>query len=393
MKYSRLIVFRLLPTIFVATRNIAAMRSLVSCLLLCLGGLRTPVSLAQQAEVFEASLTSGTIIGRHIFGLARDYQNDPVIIDGRPLIYESQTSDTKLAVEDKAFTLSLFNHSIGSIFLTLHNEMQDGLVDTAAVELASVSGITHPDAVTQTPWNTILFSESRNIDAAAPDEFVDTFKSFFKNKADLVNPYNYGWVNEAVILDAKGQVKVIKNYAVGRVFADELVLMPDQKTLYMLDANHSGNLYVFVSEEAGSFTKGTLFAGQLLNSQMQWQKLGANSSLRVKFKLKKAAYAAFLSNAEVTESVCPAGYKLTQSAYGTECLKVVKKNRRYVGLFEPARTAAMAGINGFGIPLKQLAYKEGGNGLVALTMDGDEISFPFSSDVKHDSSFILEAPK
>ena len=106
--------------------------------------------------------------------------------------------------------------------------------------------------------DSILLSENHIIDAANPKEFTDTFRPYFKGKSSLVNPYKYGWVSEIIVLDAKGEAKAIKSFSLGRLFANQVLLMPDGKTVYLLDK--LGNLYVFIAEQANSLAKGKLYA-------------------------------------------------------------------------------------------------------------------------------------
>jgi hypothetical protein len=284
-------------------------------------------------------LVSGHVIGRHIFGLATDVSGDPLLIDDIPLIYGASYFDQTLSFDDNAFVVSGFGDTLGGLYITRYDVKSKRYVDTVSFSLAAVEGLSRPRGGIITPWNTVLFGEALLVDGANPQGFIDGFKAFYKGKAELVNPYHNGWITEAIILDEQGsgKIKIIKNYAVGRVFASQLFMMPDNKTLYLFDRDNAGLMYLYIAEKANSLTKGTLFGISLDNGKLVYDLLGRSSALKVKFKLKKLDFDKLFEVAPVDGGDCPEKFVHVNNYYGEECLQVKKKNRKYAGLFDPIR--------------------------------------------------------
>jgi hypothetical protein len=299
----------------------------------------TPV-LSQPAE---ATLSSGSVIGKHIFGLARDFQGDPVMIDDDPLIYASSATEFDVDVAESTFRVSLFDHTIAGAYVTALDRESKAFVNTVSLPLGNIGGAHTIGASLKSAWNSVLFSEAALLNAKGTESIEASMKPYFKHKPELVKPYNYGWLNEVIVLDEKGAAKAIKNYAAGRTFASHILAMPDAKTFYLFDSEHSGNVYLFIAEEANSLVKGTLYAISQAEN-LKAIELGKSSALKMKFKLKRAGFNAFFAMAEPEQGQCPASYELVSSVYGEECLKVQKKNRKYVGQFEPIRMAVMKGV-------------------------------------------------
>ena len=285
-------------------------------------------------------LRSGGVIGRHIFGLATDVKNDPLLINEVPLIYEAVEFSKKLSFEHMNFVVSGFGKSVGGLYLTRYDDQLKQYIDTESFDLASVDGLSRPRGGVETPWNSVIFGETQLVDASKPTSFVNDFKVFFKGKDKLVDPFKYGWIAEAILLkgtDGDTKSKVIKDYAVGRVFAGQQFLMPDGKSLYLFDQDNAGMLYLYIAEKANSFTKGALYGISLESGKPVYELLGESSALKIKFKLKKIAFKDLFDQKPLAGGKCPAKYVQINSIYGEECLKVKKRNRKYAGLLDPIR--------------------------------------------------------
>lgn len=337
------------------------------------------------------ALESGKVVGRHIHGLARDYQGSPVMINGDPLIYQSGALEELIRVEDSQFLLSVFNHAIGSVYLSPYDAEQKNYIDTMALDLEPVAGLANPMSGLKTDWNTLLVSESNAVDGNKFDLFQNEVKPYFKDKADMVNPYHYGWVSEVVVLGAAGETKVIKNYAVGRVAASHLLLMPDGKTLYLLDSKHSGNLYIFVAQEAKSFASGSLYSVNEVDGALQIKLLATGSALKAKFRLRKASFDGLLDSAHLEAGRCPQGFEKTVSFFGTECLKVRTRAQSYIGLFEPIRMVAFNQFPGLDFKANDMIYHADSNRIAFNTEGKREVSYPLGENSEMQSSFIMEA--
>jgi len=289
------------------------------------------------------AVNAGEVVGRHIFGLARDYQGDPMIIDSGPLIYKKSSSNESITINDNHFSVSIFDHDVGSIYISELSEDRKQYIDTYLLDISAVNGVSKATGAIKTSWNSVLFSENIMPDANASDQFVENYKAYFKNNKDLVNPYNYGWINELVILNKDGQAKVIKNYAMGRLSASKVIAMPDEKTFYILDSENSGNIYLFISSKKGSLSKGTLYALVNINGDFTYLNLGKSPALKMKFKLRKADFTTFFDQQPVQGNRCVSPYALIETVYGEECLRIRPKAKKYAGQFEPARVTALLG--------------------------------------------------
>ncbi|ARU54347.1 alkaline phosphatase [Oleiphilus messinensis] len=336
------------------------------------------------------ALENGNIIGRHIFGLARDFQNDPLAYQGKSLFYQAQPTTLAVLSGDQKHALSIFDHEIGSVYITHYDKENTLPVDTEALPLEDIDGLSRPSAPQITPWKTTMVSETTLVNTADPASFIDEFKYYYKNKPDLVNPYNYGWPAEIIVLNAQGEAKVIKNFAMGRVSASHIVILPDQKTVYMLDTLHSNHLYAFIAKNAESMADGTLYVVNTQTDQPELVELGDRSALRVKFKLRKADFSSFFQSSPPEQGNCATGFNAITTTFGNECVKVVKKNAKYTGFMEPIRMAAVKGVNGLPGELLSMAYDSTNNQLILERKNKPAVKFPLFDNPQRNTRFSIE---
>jgi len=345
-------------------------------------------SLLFSASISAAELSGGDVVGRHIYGLANDYQGDPVMIDERPLIHSSSQFNQITSFGESKFLISGFSDTIGSIFVTSIDKKAEKYIDTEALSLTSIEGISNPSEGKSTPWGSVIFTENERIDAANPKNFIQEFAPFYKHKPELVKPYKYGWVSEVIVLDEKGQAKAIKNYALGRLFADQVLIMPDAKTVYMLDK--LGNLYLFIAEEANSLAKGKLYALSQEQNKIKYSLLGKPSALKVKFKLKKAKFKSIFHSATPKNGQCKRKYTLVNTVYGEECLKINKKYKKYAAYFEPIRYMALKGINRFTKKDQKLIFDAEKNQLILTHNNSLAATLSLSNNEEFKSQYIIK---
>lgn len=334
-------------------------------------------------------VASGKVIGRHIFGLATDYQGDPVLINDKPLIYQQPGYQQEIVVDKQVFLISGFIHSIGGLYLTwLDNKKHP--IDTKALNLATIDGLHTPTGGVLTPWNTLMISESQLLDAANPNAFINSFKYFYKGKESLVNPYKSGWTSEVIIMDTKGVAKVIKDYAIGRLFAQQIIIMPDGKTVYLLDKQ--GNLYCFIADHANSMAKGKLYALHRQQQQIKYVFLGKSSALKNKYKLKKISFKKIFKSRAAKNQQCPKKYHYIKTVYGEECLKLQRRNKKYAAFFEPLRMLGMKSIAPFSGENSKLNFDEKSLQLVFSTNNGVTSRFMLENNQNLQSQFIIKEP-
>lgn len=301
------------------------------------------------------ALQPGKIIGRHIHGLAHDVSGNPMRIQGKTYIHPQPAHEYSLSVDKTPFTVSIFEDDISSVYVTTLQTADKKPYDTNVIDLSAIGGVSKAGAGTETLWNSILFNEQIAVDAKSPQTFTQSFEAYYAGQTDQLQPYDYGWLSEVIVINATGESKVIKHYAVGRVHASSIALMPDGKTLYLLDANHSGQLYVFIAEEPNSFSQGALYLVGKKAGKTVYSKLGDTSALKMKFKLRKMEFDDLFKSAD--PSSCKPAYKKISFNGNSECLQLQKKNSKYAGLFEPERYIAYQQLPGIQQRFSDIRYK------------------------------------
>jgi hypothetical protein len=340
-------------------------------------------------DINARELKPGTVIGKNIFGLAWDAGKKPLLKDGKPLIYGDRSLDLPIEVGESHFVLSVFKHDIGSIYLTKYNNDTATYLDTKNINLSTVGGVTRPDGGVLTPWGTLLVNENQMIDAANPEQFAEAYAPYYANNPAMVKAYNYGWNVETILLNEKSDAKVIKNYALGRLFASRVLVMPDNRSIYLYDGKHSGNLYLFVAAKGSSLTKGSLYVAKYIDGKYQYIKLGESSALKMKLRLKRASFANMFAVQSPAEKTCDKGFHYVQTGFGDECLKVRKRARKYAGLFEPIRVSAMHGVKAVAQGSDRLIYDAKKNEILFSKKNAIIERFSLGVDEKINSNYVI----
>lgn len=335
-------------------------------------------------------IAPGNVVGKNIFGLAIDVNADPLLILERALIFNTASFEQRLQREDEAWVISGFGDALGGLYLTRIDRETGDYLDTRSFDIAAVDGLSSPRGGITTTWGSVLFAESQMPDASRPLGFIDDFKAFYKGESDMVKPYNYGWVTEAILLDKDAGTKVIKNYAVGRVSASSLFMMPDGRTLYLHDAENSGSLYMFIAKDKNSLADGTLYGINIEGGSPDYTELGSASALKMKFKLRKVEFDDLFDKSAVESGLCASGYSFISTVYGDECLKLKKKNRRYAGLFEPLRTHALK-LDGIDVSEFESVVFSDDQSTARLKQKGvEDASYQLGKDGQMDSEYVLK---
>lgn len=342
---------------------------------------------ARASEV-PASLQAGRVIGLNIYGLAYDFEGNPLMVDGDPLIYSAPARNVKMEYGQQRFIASLFHGPLSALYLTRLGK--DGSpVNTAAVDASSVQGLANVSFAVKSVWGSLLLPESGQVDARDSADFAKGFSGFYAGKSAQVNPYDYGWLSELVLLDEKGANKVVKHYAVGRIGASDVVVLPDQRTIYLYDGLHSGNLYLFVADEPASLAKGKLFGVSVRDGKARLIALGAASGIQVRLRLKRATFSDIYEYSDAVDGQCAAGFSLVDSYFGVECLRANARLQSVAGLLEPAREFARNGGVGPGIGFERLRVDDGGTGLELQSATGKR-KWKFGRDDSLDTDYALE---
>jgi hypothetical protein len=313
------------------------------------------LALVTTSSLFSASLNmqGGDVIGKNIYGVINDYKGLPIVLNKMALLAKESSYSGFIHIkgEDKEqdFILSSFSSKkgIGTLYLTKTKLNEDNItvVDTNTIDLSSIGGVYSPTKGFKTLWNTYLFTQDKLVDGNDDKKFISEFSPYFQNKINMIDSYKYGWAFEAIVLNTKGDAKVINHFALGRTFASDIVLMPDNKTLYMFDGKYSKNLYMFISDKEEDFISGTLYVAKKTKNSIQWIELAQQNSLKLKLKLRRdLKFSSLYKSHKPKNNTCKKNYTFVDTVYGKECLSVSKRSKKQVGIFEPIREAARLGV-------------------------------------------------
>ncbi len=271
-----------------------------------------------------------------------------------------------IEVDRQLFHVSHLECSLGGISVAPLTQGDNGELKAGAPHLADlkdVHGGTTYCSGDVTPWNTHLSGEEYDANArmaGADGKLIATemdmktkhpwewsFLNHHTDYRDDISPYDYGWMQETEITDAKGATDVSKHYAMGR-FSHELgQVMPDERTVYMTDDQYHGGFFLFVADKKADLSAGYLYAALWKQKNKEgvaglvWVSLGHASDAEVRKELfgKRPSFTDLFEVAELENGACPEGYGRTTTTWGTECLKVLNpmlasrlETRRFAGL-------------------------------------------------------------
>jgi uncharacterized protein len=317
---------------------------------------------------------SGQKIGDGIFGGLVD-QGGSALFDkkGAPLVSDAADFTSILPVGGKLYSITHFEARPAAMYLSELSQAADGTltaVSTRSIDFSELGGLWNPCAGSVTPWNTHLGSEEYPPDARSienADSYADldgeglsmakyfgvdtalaplaAFKSVFQ-------PYKYGFPVEIAIND-KGEPKVTKHYAMGRVAVELALVMPDKKTAYISDDGTNTGLYRFVADKEGDLSAGQLFAAKWEQTNAEgagaanisWVDLGHGTDAEIAAAQKfGVTFSDIFDVAKFKDDgSCPEGFLSSNAEGRSECLKVKKGMEIYASRLETRRYASMLG--------------------------------------------------
>lgn len=137
--------------------------------------------------------------------------------------------------------------------------------DPEAVDFSNVGGTWHNCLGSATPWGTVLTGEEYEVESNAK---LASLK--WKDTSDyngFKRHLNYGWVVE---VDPVSKKAVRKLWQLGRFSHEGIYVMPDQKTVYLLDDYAPGLIFKFVATRAGDLTAGQLYFYRQTDAAGEW---------------------------------------------------------------------------------------------------------------------------
>ena len=160
---------------------------------------------------------------------------------------------------------------------TLDQNKSNGDLNVVAlrnIDMAGIRGLWIPCAGSLSPWNTHLGSEEYEQDARCletgacanlygKDSYLAALTSMNAYFGDTVTarPYNYGLTPE-VTIKADGATTVVAHRAPGRISRELVQVMPDSRTAYQGDDGTYTVMTMFVADQAGDLSSGTLYAAR-----------------------------------------------------------------------------------------------------------------------------------
>jgi secreted PhoX family phosphatase len=239
---------------------------------------------------------------------------------------------------------------------TLTQEPGSGLLTATAYAPIDMKplGLWMPCAASMSPWQTHLGSEEYEPDArcvqdgtcAAQDKLGLGALAIWFGQAGVANPYDYGLLPE-VKLAPDGSTQVVKHRALGRLSREQIDVMPDQRTAYMGDDGAYSAMLMFIADQAGDLSAGTLYAAKWQQTDgqgagqatLQWIRLGHGDDATLAGLAKAAKFADVL---QVSPGPAP-GFQRVHTTAGEEWLQVQPGQETAAAFLETRRYAALRG--------------------------------------------------
>jgi uncharacterized protein len=315
-------------------------------------------------------LRSGQQVGSdanlNVFGQIVDNQMKPILqADGSLPIADSNDFSSILPVNGKLYSVVHFESYPGALYLAeLNQDSKTGQLSAhsvRALDVSGINGIWDPCAGSVTPWNTHLGSEEYEPDAKKAGS-ANVMAPYFGGGTTLggdvskVNPYFWGFPVEVKVADFNNAI-ITKHYSMGRMAHELSYVMPDKKTVYQADDGTNVGLFMYVADNAGDLTAGTLYAMKFSqtsaagstdrpNGNVSWIKLGHATDNEVQNLIKGGITfpQIFDSVAPNADGTCAANYKsVNANGVGEECLSLKPNMEQAAAFLESRRYAGYLG--------------------------------------------------
>ncbi|MFC2967648.1 PhoX family protein [Acidimangrovimonas pyrenivorans] len=341
---------------------------------------------------FRLLARSGDKIGSGTFGMLVDKDGNGVA-DASSGMDASPAPDftSLLPVGDKLYSVTHFESRPGAMYLSELKQDADGMltpVSTKPIDFTAYSGLWVPCAGSVTPWNTHLGSEEYPSDARTWEaaQSLDDISDYDKPMVRFLGvdpatmtlddfraaykPYRYGYPTE-VSVSADGNGTATKHFAMGRVAVELAKVMPDNKTAYITDDGTNGGLYMFVADQAGDLSAGTLYAARWRQTDgsgagaadLDWVNLGPADDATVQKAIEGGvSFSDLFETAEIgKDGSCPEGFLASNAAAKAECLKVKPGMEAVASRVETRRFASMMGATTEFRKMEGIAYNPATN--------------------------------
>ena len=323
---------------------------------------------------YHTVLRSGDMLGKHRFGVLTAEDGRAVLdTDGSETVASSNDFSSLLRHNGQLFMVSHFESRPGAMYVTkLAQDSDTGELsaqETTPIDFSKFGGLWVPCAGSVTPWGTHLGGEEYEPDARAVDASDGSIDSYYESMGAYItgsyataeqgltelNPYDYGYPTEISVVSDDGDVDVAKHYSMGRKANELAYVMPDQKTVYNTDDGTNVGLYMYIADNKGDLSAGTLYAMKWKQTSaenggaadIQWISLGHASDSEVAGYVDKGlTFSDLFNTAEPAEQApyCPDGFtSVNTNGYGLECLQVKDGMDQAASRLETRRYAALKG--------------------------------------------------
>lgn len=350
---------------------------------------QTPVTV--HSLEYKTILRTGQELSGETFGLLKDENDQPLTEeDGSLYICNGQfggsgPDHTQFIEKDgKIFMITQFECQIGAIYQA-ELEQNSTTGELSAKNLKFISqknyhgGYVHC-AGSKTPWNSFLGSEEYepnardlNITNGSISKYYDLVAPYFDGDLTKANPYYYGWITEVKIINVNGDNEYTKHYSMGRFSHELAYVMPDKKTVYLSDDGTNCTFFMYIVDNAGDLSAGTLYAAQWNqtssigagSADLKWIKLGHATDSEIKAIVdSKPLFSNIFETADANEDgSCPTGFTSINTTTGHECLKVKSGKEKEAAFLESRRYAAMLGATSEFRKMEGITYDSDSNRL------------------------------
>ncbi len=274
--------------------------------------------LAVPASDSDAAKTTQVVAGNYqVLGRAEDTYAGALPFglgaivsgDGSSKIKQSQDPDFNAFIPGNAdgstgFLFTAFEDRPGAMSRLTVTKQDDGnwnVSDALNVNFLNVAGTMINCFGTVSPWGTPLTSEENYEAENAVNWNNPAYSSGYPNYNDVKNietylggtfpnPYDYGYIVE-ITNPKSASPTPVKHFTLGRVAHENVVIMPDQKTVYITDDGTDKGFYKFIADTAGDLSAGTIYAAKLVQDatsdtekagfDISWIELGSSNNTEI----------------------------------------------------------------------------------------------------------------
>jgi len=320
------------------------------------------------------------------------YKIDNVTFGKSDMLEVSNDQDftSILQVGEKLFSIAHFESPQPAATYLVELDQDKDTGDLSVVRIENVAwtefeGIWTPCAGSVTPWQTHLGSEEFGPNAklvTAEDQAAwdaikqdstfggeaNTTEAFMRwygvYPADLTfdfikanfNPYFYGWPWEATVME-DGSYTLAKHFSMGRTSVELPFVMPDNRTVYIMDDGTNRVMTVYKADIPGDLSSGTLYASKVFQKSdvdggifdIEWINLGSATDDEIQEMAATLTYNDIFEDvtpdmeANPDNNGCPAGFTSVNTDRAHECLKLKNGMRKAASRLETRRYAALQG--------------------------------------------------